>query len=83
MTILTEEELESINNDLLDHGKGSRIDFARAIEAAVIEKIKARGAVAEGYFKDGRMFAFRLDDMAVVMRLPEGVSLSQLYRIED
>ena len=37
MTILTEEEIESINNDLLDHGKGSRIDFARAIESMLAE----------------------------------------------
>lgn len=37
MTILTEEEIESINNDLLDYDKRSRIDFARASLALTTE----------------------------------------------
>ena len=76
MTILTDEEIESINNDLLDRGKGSRIDFARAIESAVIEKIKARGAVAYQH-RDG-MLSCRLPGGGV-----SGIDWTPLYRIED
>lgn len=82
MTILTDEEIESSNNDLLDHGKGSRIDFARAIEAAVIEKIKSCGAVGFAYYSE--KYKKPLLEFTDQARGYEGEWVKvPLYRIED
>ena len=88
MTILTDEEI--LNRDCLDLKydafdtadivQETILQFARAIEAAVIERIKSRGV--EGYrSKPGVMPAFIHGGW-----LPKGYQAEKwipLYRIED
>ena len=74
MSLLTEQEIEDLYYTELDRRE---LSFARAIEAKVIEKIKARRPVAHLYFNEHgtpRVDQQYLpsEDSFPVYRLPEG-----------
>ena len=77
MSLLTEQEIEDLYHTELDRRE---LSFARAVEAKVIEKIKAQGFV--GYWNGRETVFFEhelLGDMRpfydiniTIFRLPEG-----------
>ena len=72
MSILTEQEINDFDTSKYDHAEISKRDLIRAIEAKVIEKIKAQGpvkAVAVMVSAVGSTYKTPAEDY---YRLPEG-----------
>ena len=69
MTLLTEQEIEDLYYTELNQRE---LSFARAIEAAVIEKIKAQGGVVRRITTKDSMTGEITMNEEILYRLPEG-----------